>query len=124
MFNGLDGGCTSPASDGPQFEVVDVAEVDGPDVVVRVVGDLDLTTAPRLAAHLQRRTGSSPSGSTVVVDLSGCGFLGSKGVAVLMSAAQDAADRGRDFKIVGCRPIVLRVLDITGVRGALDVTPA
>jgi len=48
----------------------------------------------------------------------------SKGVAALMTAAEDAAARGCTFSVIGCRPIVLRVLDITGVRDALNVTPA
>src|SRR4051795_13420110 len=121
MFNGLDGGRTSPPRDGPEFDIVDV---DAPDVVVRVVGDLDLITAPQLATHLRRQIASHPNGTAVVVDLDRCGFLGSKGVAALMTAAEDAAARGCTFSVIGCRPIVLRVLDITGVRDALDVIPA
>ena len=92
--------------------------------MVRVVGDLDLVTAPQLATHLRRRIGSQPAGTAVVVDLDECGFLGSKGVATLMTAAEDAAAGGCTFSVIGCRPIVLRVLDITGVRDALNVTPA
>jgi anti-sigma B factor antagonist len=121
MFNGLDGDRTSPPSDGCAFDVVDV---DAHAVVVRVVGDLDLITAPQLATHLRRQIESHPDGTAVVVDLDECGFLGSKGVAALMTAAEDAAARGCTFSVIGCKPIVLRVLDITGVREALNVTPA
>lgn len=121
MVNGLDGDRASHPSDGSQFDVVDVA---AQAVMVRVVGDLDLITAPQLATHLRRRIESQPAGTAVVVDLDECGFLGSKGVATLMTAAEDAAARGCTFSVIGCRPIVLRVLDITGVRDALNVTPA
>jgi anti-sigma B factor antagonist len=124
MSNGLGGDRTSHPSDGSQFEVVDATDVDAHAVVVRVVGDLDLITAPRLATHLRRQIESRPDGTAVVVDLDECGFLGSKGVAALMTAAEDAAARGCTLSIIGCRPIVLRVLDITGVRDALNVTPA
>jgi anti-sigma B factor antagonist len=120
MFNGLDGDRTPP-SDGSQFDIVDV---DDHAVVVRVVGDLDLITAPQLATHLRRQIESHPDGTALVVDLDRCGFLGSKGVAALMTAAEDATARGCSFSVIGCRPIVLRVLDITGVRDALNVTPA
>jgi anti-sigma B factor antagonist len=123
MFNGLDGDPTTP-SDGNPFDVVDVTDVDAQAVVVRVVGDLDLITAPQLATHLRRRVEGSPGGTAVIVDLAECGFLGSKGVAALMVAAEDAAARGCTFEIIGCLPIVLRVLDVSGVRDALNVTPA
>ena len=121
MFNGLDGDRMSPPSDGSEFDIVDV---DAHAVVVRVVGDLDLITAPQLATHLRRQIESHPDGTAVVVDLDECGFLGSKGVAALMTAAEDATARGCTFSVIGCRPIVLRVLDITGVRDALNVAPA
>jgi anti-anti-sigma factor len=117
MFNGLDGDRASHPSDGSRFDVVDVA---AQAVMIRVVGDLDLVTA----THVRRRIGSPPAGTAVVVDLDECGFLGSKGVAALMTVAEDAAARGCTFCVIGCRPIVLRVLDITGVRDALNVTPA
>jgi anti-anti-sigma factor len=116
MFNGLDGDRTAPP-----FDVVDAA---AQAVVIRVVGDLDLVTAPQLATHLRRRIESNTDGTAVVVDLGECGFLGSKGVAALMTAAEDAGARGCTFAVIGCRPIVMRVLDITGVRDALNATPA
>jgi anti-anti-sigma factor len=121
MFDGLDGDRTSPPFDSSPFDIVDVT---AQAVVVRVVGDLDLVTAPQLATHLRRRIESHTDGTAVVVDLGECDFLGSKGVAALMTAAEDAAARGCTFAVVGCQPIVLRVLDITGVRDALNVIPA
>ena len=66
MVNGLDGDRASHPSDGSQFDVVDVA---AQAVMVRVVGDLDLVTAPQLATHLRRRIESQPAGTAVVVDL-------------------------------------------------------
>src|SRR4051795_13176630 len=72
MFDGLDGDRTSPPFDSSPFDIVDVT---AQAVVVRVVGDLDLVTAPQLATHLRRRIESHTDGTAVVVDLGECDFL-------------------------------------------------
>ena len=61
--------------------VIDSAELDT-HVLVRVVGDLDLDSAPALTAELKARLGPRP----IVVDLSGIDFMDSSGLGVLVGA--------------------------------------
>lgn len=119
MFERLDGDATPPLGADQSFAIVDVADAAG-DVRTHVRGALDLVTAPHLATHLRHRIESTLFGDDLVVDLGGVDFLGSKGVAALVAAAQEADARGCRLKVVGCRPIVLRILDIAGVRDVLS----
>lgn len=93
-----------------------------PDVcVVQLAGDLDLATAPVLGHYLREQTATRPT--DLVLDLTAVRMLAAAGVALLVSAlGDDAGIHGRLHLtgVVGNR-IVERVLDLTGVRAALDV---
>lgn len=97
-----------------QLLTVEVASRVGA-VLVTVVGELDLMTAPRLRAALQsalRRAAGAP----VVVDLTGVTLLGSSGLAALVDAARQAQDLDEPLRLVvdHKRP-VLHPLQITGL---------
>jgi anti-anti-sigma factor len=51
----------------------------------------------------------------VLVDLAGCEFLDSTGIAVLIRAREARAGEGRDLAICSPRSQVLRVLEVTGL---------
>jgi anti-anti-sigma factor len=96
---------------------VRVETMPGGAAVLRVLGDLDLATAPRLEAVITD-VGASPR---IVVDLSSCTFLDSAGVRVLMRAVGEPARRR--VALVSADPGILRVLEITRVDTLLDVYP-
>jgi len=84
----------------------------GPEVVVRIEGDLDLDTAPLAQATvLQALAGAE----RVCLDLSGVRFFGAAGVRVVLAAQLHAAERGRAFRLAGVHGITARVLALTGV---------
>jgi anti-anti-sigma factor len=85
--------------------------------VVRVVGDLDMATAPTLEASLA----SLDSEPRVVVDLARCTFIDSAAVRMLVVAARDADAAGRSVALVATEPGILRVLEIAGVDTVLPV---
>jgi anti-anti-sigma factor len=86
------------------------------DVVrIAVEGELDLATAPQLAAHLD-----AAAGPAVVLDLSRLAFLDSSGVALLLAASRRAAREAWTLKIAGTPRQARDVLDICGL---LDVLP-
>ena len=60
----------------------------GDHVLVTVIGDLDLESAPAMTAALKKVLGERP----VVLDLSGVDFMDSSGLGVLVGAHQRAAD--------------------------------
>lgn len=78
--------------------------------VVSAAGEIDLSTAPRLARVLGEQAGP------VVLDLTGVEFLSAAGVQVLL----DVRGRGRDLRVVLPRSCLAhRVLELTGVEEAV-----
>jgi anti-sigma B factor antagonist len=88
--------------------------VDGPPHVVVLVGDLDVSNAPRLRAHLQTVTAGS-----VVLDLTDLTFMDSSGIAVLLEAAQ----RGITITLRNPSEIVRTLVDVTGLTNVLRCEP-
>ena len=97
---------------------------DGDDaVVVKVRGELDLSTSPDLAAALSTTEVTAP---TVQLDLSAVTFLDSSAIGMLVAAGTDLASAGQRLQIGPRSDIVHRVLEITGLAepsAAFDVLP-
>lgn len=91
--------------------------VDGA-MVVWVVGELDLVTAPRLDDALSSVC-STPVGC-VMVDVSRLTFLSAAGLHVLVAAHNRLLSAGRKGLVVrGASGVVLRVFRLTGLTGLL-----
>lgn len=91
---------------------------DGHTAVLAVAGELDLGSAERLWPHLaELLTGGA---RTVVLDGTAMEFLDSSGLRVLLRGAKLAESEGTAFRVVAPHPVVQRVLDLSGVRAALD----
>jgi anti-anti-sigma factor len=81
---------------------------------LKVAGEVDMATVAQLTDRLARIV-ADPFVRTVVVDFADVAFLGSSGIQALVTAHR-LAERGHvDLRVAHCRPIVLRVLEITGV---------
>jgi anti-sigma B factor antagonist len=97
-------------------------EVSGGDpAVVIVVGEVDLLTAPSLAAPLralidERRT------SGIEVDLEHVPFMDSTGIQVLAAARADATAADLPFRVRAASDPVKRVLSLTGLLETLGLT--
>jgi anti-sigma B factor antagonist len=84
--------------------------------VVRLDGDVDIATAPRVREQLiGLMTERTP---WVVLDLDGVGFLDSTGLGVVVGVLKRARTLGGDLRLVCSQPAVRRVFEIT----ALDRT--
>lgn len=93
----------------------------GPDsasTVVRVVGEIDMLTAPSLRAVLE--TACEGSRHTVV-DMAGVEFMGSAGITALLGAADRARDCGGRLTLQNPARIVRRVMDIVSIEGQLPI---
>jgi len=88
---------------------------------VSVRGELDLSTAPDLEGPLDQVL-ESDSGS-VLIDLTGCEFIDSTGIALIVRAWQrlDSGENGRVLVICSQNDQVRRVLEITGLELSIPV---
>jgi anti-sigma B factor antagonist len=102
------------------------SEIVGDDVhAFTVNGELDLDTAPQLEQplHLAIADGAQ----AILVDLSGCEFIDSTGLAVLVSAwktVQQGDGTGGRLVICCAADQVERLFKLTGVEEAIDVHPS
>jgi anti-anti-sigma factor len=87
--------------------------------LVRVAGELDLATAPRLDDAIS----SVPPSSHLVIDLLECTFLDSSGVRTLASAGRATTEDGR-VSLVAVDPGILRILEISGIDTMIEVHPS
>ncbi len=93
-----------------------VSVADGPKEgsIVTVFGELDAATAPRLRTALQ---GAIDRPGDVEVDLRGCGYVDSSGIAILAWAAWRLKDHDRKLILLGAGDRVRKILDLTGIGG-------
>jgi len=101
----------------PEFAVGE--RHDGGTIVLRLAGELDIATAPRLErALLDGRS----AGDRVVLDLVDLDFMDSTGLRVIVRAAEAARRGGWELTLRRARPTVQRVFEIAGVVDALPFT--
>ncbi|HEX4792008.1 MAG TPA: STAS domain-containing protein [Actinospica sp.] len=79
--------------------------------ILSVAGEVDMSTAPRLAQAIDRAI--SPEGS-LIADLSEVAFIDSAGARALVLAEAAAADRGAALLIVPSEAVA-RVLEVAGL---------
>jgi anti-sigma B factor antagonist len=94
---------------------------NGPDVV-SVAGELDLATAPAFERTLLDVTESGMG--EVIVDLTGCTFLDSRGLRALMAARERLERSDRSLALVLSSPIVMRIFRITGFDQSFEIRPS
>lgn len=84
-------------------------------------GELDLSTAPELEGPLDQVIESGEG--SILIDLSGCEFIDSTGIALIVRAWQrlDNSGTGRVLAICCQNAQVRRVLEITGLELSIPV---
>jgi anti-anti-sigma factor len=97
------------------------AELEGGVRVVEIRGELDLATAPELEGPLEEAVRAA---EPLLIDLSGCEFIDSTGIAMIVRAWQQLADgNGEGNRVVICsaNDQVRRVLEITGLELSIPI---
>ncbi|MGW1178376.1 STAS domain-containing protein [Kitasatospora sp. NPDC002543] len=82
-------------------------------------GELDLDSAADLRAALDRSLGEPAT--VVVVDCAGLEFCDSTGLNVLLRAKARAAVDGSRIELARPRPLILRMLELTGATDAFPI---
>jgi anti-sigma B factor antagonist len=108
------------ASDNGAADFEVSVQRSGGTAVVRVIGELDVATAPVLAGTLYRL--EAPC-DRVVLDLSALTFIDPAGLRLARTEQQRAITDGFDFTVAGATGCVLNVLRLTGLDVTLPMAP-
>ena len=93
-------------------------EVSAEDVVVRMIGELDVSTAPMVEAQI---AALRPLAAPLSLDVRDLTFVDSSGLRA-MTAARRAAleDTTRPVTLIGCGPALRSLLELTGLATAFE----
>jgi anti-sigma B factor antagonist len=97
---------------------VAVEVIDGWQVL-RLAGEVDVATAPRLRDRLVQLINEGPP--RLVVDMSGLSFIDSMGLGALVSGLKRARAHDGDLRLAGPSDHVAKVLEITRLDQAFVV---
>jgi anti-anti-sigma factor len=86
---------------------------EGTAAIVRIEGEVEFATAPRLRATLLElaQRGASP----VIIDMAGVSFLDSAGISLLVQAKKRLSAADAELVLRAPTASVARVLEISGV---------
>ena len=97
---------------------VDV-EIGSNNVVVSVVGELDMADADQVAKTL---TEAAAAGKPILrLDLAGLTFADSSAIKAILVGAQAADERGVAYELVDPHERVKRLLEVTGLANVLTI---
>jgi anti-sigma B factor antagonist len=89
------------------------------EAVVTLVGEIDMSTAPRLSGIITELFSDAPP--RVVLDMTGVTFCDSQGLGTLVVLSRKATMAQSCLVLTKVGDFLLRVLDITGLRPALMI---
>jgi anti-sigma B factor antagonist len=93
--------------------LVIVTEYHGRQSVLRLLGELDLSNRDFLRDAIDGALEHGPR--VLVLDLSGLGFMDCSGLRVLVGTHKHLAEDRRQLFVAGSRPIVRRLIRLTGL---------
>ncbi|MTD54484.1 anti-sigma factor antagonist [Amycolatopsis pithecellobii] len=92
-------------------------------VVLRVAGDVDLSTAGKLSEQLRGARDFVVPPAPVIADLDEVEFLGSAGLMALVQENEACRQRGLTLRIVSSSRLVVRAISVAGLAEVLPVLP-
>jgi anti-anti-sigma factor len=90
------------------------------EALVSLTGEIDMSTVGRLSAVVGDLL-LNPAPPRVVLDLAGVTFCDSQGLGTLVVLSRKAALAQSVLVLINVGDFLMRVLDITGLRGALMI---
>jgi anti-anti-sigma factor len=109
--------------EGPDLTIA-VAQAPG-EATVSLSGEIDMSTVARLSKVvgdlLNAAELANPTPPRVVLDMGGVTFCDSQGLGTLVVLSRKATMAQSCLVLVNVGDFLLRVLDITGLRGALMI---
>ena len=108
----------SGGADAGDLQVI-VSSVDS-QYEVRLLGELDMSTAAQLRDELGRL--ASDGVGVVTLDLSDLAFIDSTGLSVLITALKHLRQQGGDLALRSPTPGTRKVLEITGLTEVFSIS--
>lgn len=96
-----------------------IFETDGDTLIARLSGEIDHHTAAEFRDSIDREA-QMLRPRTLVMDMSGIGFMDSSGIGLIMGRYKNAADYGGRVRVVNAPPMIERMIRLAGI-GRLDV---
>jgi anti-sigma B factor antagonist len=90
--------------------------------VIEVRCELDILTGPSLTQLLIQELSGECRG--LIVDMSGCNFLGSSGISALLESKQQADTTSVPIVLAGMNRIASRALQVTGLESMFPIYPS
>lgn len=91
---------------------------EGDDAVVKLAGELDISTSPDLQDALAELTDAP---RRVAVDLSDLEFIDSTGLAALLGAHKDLMEHGGTLELRHPSRMVVNLVQITGLDDVFEI---
>ena len=89
--------------------------------ILRVVGAIDLHTAPTFQQGI--RTAIHDASGGVIVDFTGCDYLDSTALHVIVQAHRELDGRADKLSLVVPTGNLLRIFEVTGLTASFDIYP-
>ena len=90
--------------------------------VIKVSGEVDISNADALRDAINLAMDQTPG--EVQLDFANVAYIDSTGVGVLVGAARSAGEHAKQFSVVRAQPTVMRVVQLLGVDGEIDISAA
>ncbi len=105
--------------DRPDLNIV--VERTPAEAVVKLAGEIDMSTVQRLSKVVGELLGAGEAPPRVVLDLGEVKFCDSQGLGTLVVLSRKATMAQSCLILVNVGDFLIRILDITGLRGALTI---
>jgi anti-anti-sigma factor len=89
-------------------------------VILDVSGEVDLATLPTFKQAILAALDQSQN-KRVILNMTGVGYMDSSGFGTLLSANKGLRASGRAISLVGCNPVITRMIFITRLNTLFDL---
>jgi anti-anti-sigma factor len=93
---------------------------DADEIIVTLVGELDMYTSRRLEAGFDEVCGRKPS-AVVILDLHEVDFVDSTGLGAIVNGLKRLRARGGDLALRALSPQAMKVLELTGLTKVFEI---
>ncbi|MCX5711779.1 MAG: anti-sigma factor antagonist [Candidatus Omnitrophica bacterium] len=96
------------------------SEIKGKVTIVHVIGKLDSTTSQAAEEEIMKYAAAN---CCIVMDMSGCGYISSAGLRLLLSIGKQVKANGGQWAFAGLSEEVADVINVTGFSNFFKIFP-